>query len=871
MSKLRATLGLAVLISLAGAAWFGLARREGSRAPAGTVMTAAQPVWSLPEVVNDDGRGVIQFDPAIFVDGDGALHAAWLDFRDGAGTFGLYYARRLAGGAGWQANLRVSDLIGPVCRDDPDVAVDRAGNVHVVWSDYRRVDPDIFMSTLPAGATAWGEPRRVNDDGTTTTQWSPALAADPRGGVFVAWSDYRSGDGAIYVARRAADGTWAPSAPVDANPGGSQDRPAIAVAPSGDVFVAWADQRADAGDIYAARLPPGPPASPGSPAWDAPVRLNRDAGAARQAAPAIGIDHDGAVTVAWHDARDGAGHVWAARVAPEAGGRYPAVWTAEVRLSDSRGADADRPAVGGGPDSATLVAWMEDAGAASRVVAARWLGSRWSAPGRVDDAVVAAGGRNPAVGVDRSGRGHVLWYADDRDRQKDVFHTVADLAAPRGTPVELTGRLIYRVLPGGCPDHGFAVWGCGGEVGAMLEAEDPEALDAWLGRPVRVRGTRVEDGCERIVRVEIALSEPEPCPAADAMVAGRLTAPPVAAPAGAEIRMDDRPAPVGADGRFFLRAVPPGSHRFTARGRCGLTAATEAIAPAGALTRLPPARLRLGDVVPDCAIDARDLAEATRLYGTAPPFDPPCADVNGDGTVGLHDVVSVAASVGATCPTAWSDTMGGAADSAGIVANPFAPSGGHGSIPGAMSAVSESRAQPDPRPRVRLASAEAAPGGLLAAGAVVDAPLTIRGARKVYGFALTVQFDPATSPVVDADPTRPGHQALYPASLPTGAWEIANTVDPARGEAHAAVTLVAPAPALDGDVTLGRMRFRLTGYPGRRPRVTGLALADARGSPIAFDVDVGGWVAATAYHLWVPWVGVDLGSPALAHRIHTKR
>lgn len=807
--------------------------------------------WSLPAVVNDDGRGVVQFDPAITVDASGALHAAWLDFRDGAGVFGLYYSRRAAGAAGWTANQRVSDLVGPVCRDDADIAVDRGGGAHVVWSDYREVDPDVYISTLPAGGTAWSPPRRVNDDGTQTIQWSPAIAADGAGGVYVVWSDYRDGQSDIYAARRGPDGAWQPSRRVNRDPAGVQERPAIAAAPSGEVFVAWADQRDDAGDIYVARL------APGAADWGAPVRLNTDAGTARQADPALGIDRTGAVTAAWHDERDGVGAVWAARLAPPAGGGYDDAWSAGARVSAPGAPEADRPAVAGGPAGSALVVWHAASPGGSTLWGAAWRAPGWGPPARIDESPVAAASRNAAAAIDAAGQAHVLWFGDDRDRQKEVFHAVGDVARLDLPAVEAVGRLEHRVADpaagDACPGDGFVVAGCDGSTSAPLTGADPVDLDAWLGRPVRVTGRRLVagDGCPRLIDVAVAAAAPTDCFGPAGMAAGRLDAPPLAAPIGATVSLDGRTAAVGADGRYFFRGVAAGARRLAATARCGLAASTAITVPAGgALTRVPDASLRLGDVVTDCAIDARDLAAVTARYGAAPPLDLPCADVNGDGAVDLFDVVAVAVNQGATCPAPWRragwvGTPGSAALEGGGTASDAAPA------PAATRAPAEAADAPDPI--VRLVDAPAR-GPIAADGAtVVDVPLTVRGARGVYGFAVSVRFDAASTAIADADPAAAGVQAAALDDLPPGAWVIANTVDPVAGQAHVAATLLAPHPPLAGDARLASLRFRRLTATGRRPRVTFMQLSDAHGRPVDFRLDVGGLVVATAYHLWLPW------------------
>lgn len=472
-------------------------RSEGPRPPVNP-----SGAWSPPRVVNDDGLGVVQFDPALSIAPDGSVHAAWIDFRDGAGEFGLYHARLPAAGDLWEDNERVSDLIGAVCRDDPDVAIDAAGAVHIVWSDYRNVHPDIFMSTRAPGAVAWSAPRVVNDDTTETIQWSPAMAADQDGGVWVVWSDYRDGDGAIYAARRDADGRWTPNERVDDAPAGQQDRPAIAIAPTGEVFVVWHDLRDDLGDVSAAMR------DPLTGDWSRAVRLNT-APEGRQASPAIAIDADGEVIAAWYDEHDAA-TIHAATLAPTvdaSGARsYTDAWSESGRISHPEGRIAERPAAAAGVGAA-IITWYEHIGIDGVIMVSErspGIGSGWSTPARIDESAGSSAGRNPAAVIAPDGRAHVAWYGDGDQRQKEIFHSISEIEGPERFEAE--GRLIHATGRDalGCPADGFTLVACDGEQTSLIAAgaEVEAQLDAALGMAVKVVGvTRTGPADEERCRV----------------------------------------------------------------------------------------------------------------------------------------------------------------------------------------------------------------------------------------------------------------------------------------------------------------------------------------------------------------------------------
>ena len=822
-------------------------------------------VWSPPRVINDDGRGVIQFDPALTTAPDGAVHAAWIDFRDGAGVFGLYHAERPAAGTEWKTNDRVSDMIGSVCRDDPDVAVDTAGAVHVVWSDYRNVHPDIFISTLAPGAADWSAPYVVNDDATETIQWVPALAADFEGGVWVVWSDYRDGDGAIYAARRDLEGEWATSVRIDDAPSGQQDRPAIAVAPSGHVFVAWLDMRNDLGDIYLTQR------DPESGEWSPNIRLNTGPDG-RQASPTLAIDNDGTVIVAWYDEHDGA-TIHSSTLAPSM-----SEWTADVRVSRPGPLTAERPAVASGAGTA-LITWYERVGIDGVVLASERNPSTdngWSEPVRLDDSAASSAGRNPAAVIASDGVAHVAWYGEGTEGQKEIFYAATELRPPE--PIEAAGRLIHEVSRSapGCPSDGFSLLQCDGERLVLVAADETveAGLDGALGRTIRLAGVTSAGpeagvGCTlvHVLSVEVdteacAGGGPSPAPGTGS-VTGRLAVSALASPGGASVEIAGRRIPVGADGRFFADDVPTGSHHIRARAACALESNRMVKVSDGDTARVPDVALSSGDVDGNCVIDGRDLVAVGARYGGGPSDAMPCADVNGDGAVDLFDLASVSSALGAECPSEW---PGGVAESA-------EPAPARSPVRLArtvtimgLSSSRETLSRDDPTMSMvepdngSEPNAERAEIDALALTDVerFEISVIVSDASDIVGLDLTLRFDPLGTRVIDAMPDVPGFQAADFRPLPEGALVAANEVDPERGTMHVAVVGIDPGVAgTSGSKTLSRkmlgsMIFEVKSGIGSRPRVTGLQLAGRGGSRIPARVQVGGLVAAPAFHLWLP-------------------
>jgi len=192
---------------------------------------------------------------------------AWGDFR--SYNWDIYLARSDDHGASWGANVRVDDYAAVErINERPALAVDRDGTLHAAWTDLRARQPDTnirYTRSRDAGASfsashqidgsdAGADPDRDTPAG----QWRPALAVDA-GHVFVAWQDDRLGnDDVFFTLSTDGGGSFAPAERVDDSGSGTslQTRPSLAVAGHGArrrCVVAWEDDRDGVRDVRVAR------------------------------------------------------------------------------------------------------------------------------------------------------------------------------------------------------------------------------------------------------------------------------------------------------------------------------------------------------------------------------------------------------------------------------------------------------------------------------------------------------------------------------------------------------------------------------------------------------------------------------------------
>lgn len=236
--------------------------------------------------------------PAIAVDGDGVVHAAYWTRTWGVapGTSPLrpiMYARSSDHGATFSAPVELDPGNQRASRPAVMAADPSSGRLYVVWhgnaeaenqSEAFDGDLDIFVRTSGDGGQTWSERVRINDDEGRANQYEPGISIAPNGRVDVAWYDFRnsptdpfvssghSGDGGfsdvyassstdgitwsqnVRVSDRSADrsfGVWSNQIDSKFNVGVTSTDSAA--------FVAWQDTRnavaeTDAEDVYTATV-----------------------------------------------------------------------------------------------------------------------------------------------------------------------------------------------------------------------------------------------------------------------------------------------------------------------------------------------------------------------------------------------------------------------------------------------------------------------------------------------------------------------------------------------------------------------------------------------------------------------------------------
>jgi hypothetical protein len=278
--------------------------------------------FSPPVRVSDNPPGAVaELHPAIAVRG-GRVVVVWQEFASGRdddrGRIKL--ARLSARGRKVGRDVRVDDEDG-AGKWLPAVALVGASPV-VAWIDERDTGPEGEPLEHVYAARGRGVGRRFEpsvrvDAGTPVAaavhldnKWSPTVTA-AGATVYVAWTDFRNYNWDVFLARSDDGGfTFGPNIRVDDFPDYERlnERPSLAVAPSGRLHAAWTDLRnreADTNVFYAQSDDRGATFTPNRQLDDSKTGVNPDRQPpTNQWHPSLAADAD-RLFVAWQDDRLG--------------------------------------------------------------------------------------------------------------------------------------------------------------------------------------------------------------------------------------------------------------------------------------------------------------------------------------------------------------------------------------------------------------------------------------------------------------------------------------------------------------------------------------------------------------------------------------
>jgi len=268
--------------------------------------------WTTTEVVSTESTSD-SYDPSLAVDSSGNIHIAWQDWTDygGSGTDADIFYKRYEVGVGWTTTEVVSTGTAWISCN-PSLAVDLAGNIHIVWDDFTpyagsEADADIFYRRFEIDS-GWTTTEVVSTE-SNGDSYDPSLGVDSSGNVHVAWwdcTDYGGSgtDADIFYKRYEVGVGWTTTEVVSTESDGNCFYPSLAVDSSGNIHIAWHDYTDYVGygldaDIFYKRYEVGV-------GWTTTEVVSTES-KAHSRYPSLTVDLARNVHIAWEDATDYAG------------------------------------------------------------------------------------------------------------------------------------------------------------------------------------------------------------------------------------------------------------------------------------------------------------------------------------------------------------------------------------------------------------------------------------------------------------------------------------------------------------------------------------------------------------------------------------
>jgi len=225
--------------------------------------------------------------PSIAVDYNGHVHVVWMDNLKG--NFEIYYKKSTNDGATWGRLKRITYNSG-VSRC-PLIAIDTSNNIHILWQDDTPGNFEIFYKKSTTGGATWSLVKRLTYNSGLSI--NPDMAIDSNYNVYLIWQDDFLGNPEIFLKSSTNAGiTWGAIRRITYNYG-TTEAPAIAVDTQDNIHIGWNYSVLGNNEIYYKR------STNYGAAWTAFSRITYNGGSSQGLD--IAADSKGDVHLTWQD------------------------------------------------------------------------------------------------------------------------------------------------------------------------------------------------------------------------------------------------------------------------------------------------------------------------------------------------------------------------------------------------------------------------------------------------------------------------------------------------------------------------------------------------------------------------------------------
>jgi hypothetical protein len=178
--------------------------------------------------VTEPGRDVWR--PAVAVDGRGRVHVVWSEFRNR--DWDLFHRAYDPASKAWSDSKRLTTALGT--DTDAVLATTPDGQVWMAWQNWSDGQADLFLAAVESN-------RRLRVTDTAANEWAPALAVTPNGTVHVAFDTYETGDYNVKLIRFTPGVGFSRALAIAGSPR-FEARPSLAVDSRGRAWIAYEER-----------------------------------------------------------------------------------------------------------------------------------------------------------------------------------------------------------------------------------------------------------------------------------------------------------------------------------------------------------------------------------------------------------------------------------------------------------------------------------------------------------------------------------------------------------------------------------------------------------------------------------------------------
>ncbi len=379
--------------------------------------------------INTDSGNDAQTNSRIGLDTAGNVYVVWRDFRNGSA--GKIYAQKYnsAGAAQWTGDQVIGSANNQIL---PDVAVDSANHfVYICWSDDSNGNQDSFLVKLNSdnGNDLWGGAKKIDAGVGNADQQLPRLALGVNGDIPIVWQDNRAGNNDIYIIRYRQDKNirWG-ELKVNTDVGATEQiAPVIAVDSGDNSYIAWTDERNGNQDVYLTKFD-----LTGNRLWASDLQVTSATSSQRE--PTVAIDSNDNVYLAWTDERNGNQDVYAQSFTSTGTAR----WAADLMVNDlASSSNQYNPSIAINASNIIYIAWTDERNGNQDIYAQKLTASgsrQWTADVRVNVNLGNSSQSIPDLTINPvTGLPYATWQ-DDRVGNFDIYAAEFD---QYGGPVNL--------------------------------------------------------------------------------------------------------------------------------------------------------------------------------------------------------------------------------------------------------------------------------------------------------------------------------------------------------------------------------------------------------------------------------------------------